>query len=58
MRIGSWNVRTLLSPGKMEEVANELKKYEVRSLQEVRWGGERVVDREEYAIWRSREAGK
>ena len=52
MRIGSWNVRTLLAPGKMEEVANELKKYKVDvvCLKEVRRGGERVIDRGEYAI--------
>ena len=53
MRIGSWNVRTLLALGKMEEVANELKNYEVdvACLQEVRWGQRRICN----MVWRSRE---
>jgi len=37
--IVTWNVRSMLQAGKMEEIADELKKYNIQitALQEVRW---------------------
>jgi exonuclease III len=36
--IATWNVRSMLEAGKMEEIADELKKYNIHitALQEVR----------------------
>jgi len=37
--IATWNVQFMLQAGKMEEIADELKKYNIQitALQEVRW---------------------
>lgn len=53
VRIGTWNVNTLLRPGKVQEVAIELKRYKVdiAGLQEIRWSGEGKIDKGEYEIW-------
>jgi transcriptional regulator NrdR family protein len=39
--VGTWNVMTLLKPGKLQELAEEIAKIqiEIRALQEVRWPG-------------------
>ena len=39
MKVGSWNVRTMLQAGKMAEIADELLKYDldITALQEIRW---------------------
>jgi exonuclease III len=41
MKVGSWNVRTMLQAGKMAEIADELLKYDldITALQEIRWKG-------------------
>ena len=38
--IGTWSVRTLLQPGKMQELAEQLSEtqLEILAIQEVRWG--------------------
>jgi hypothetical protein len=37
--LGTWNVMTLLKPGKMQELAEEIEKtqIEILALQETRW---------------------
>ena len=37
--LGTWNVRTMLEAGKMQEIASELNKYrmDLVALQEIRW---------------------
>jgi len=38
MKVGSWNVRTMLQAGKMAEIADELLKYDldITALQQTR----------------------
>ena len=52
-RFGSWNVKTLLKMGRMEEVAREMLRYRigVLALQEIRWGGEGRIDKERYTFF-------
>ena len=39
IRVGTWNVRTMLQTGKMKEIAEETLKYNVNitAIQEVQW---------------------
>jgi len=41
IKVGRWNVRTILQAGKMAEIADELLKYDfdITALQEIRWKG-------------------
>lgn len=65
MNLASWNVRTLLQPGKMAEVAQECDKYnmDVVALQEVRWPRSGQIDKRKYSLcysgteWRSGRMG-
>jgi exonuclease III len=43
--IGTWNVKTLLKPGKMQELAEELAKtqLEIAAIQETRWSRTRLI---------------
>ena len=58
IRIGTWNVRTLLKAGKMEEAARELQKYdiEILILQESRWSEEGSIENEHYIFYYSGKA--
>jgi len=40
-KIGTWNIRSLLQPGIMEEVAEEIIKYvvDIAAVQKIRWRG-------------------
>ncbi|KAK4875945.1 hypothetical protein RN001_012367 [Aquatica leii] len=37
----TWNIRTLLETGKIEEISREMERYKISilALQEIRWGG-------------------
>ncbi|KAG8222685.1 hypothetical protein J437_LFUL015882, partial [Ladona fulva] len=52
LRIATWNVRTMLKPGRMKEMADEMQKYriDVMGLQEIRWRGQRRIDKKEYTL--------
>ena len=41
IRLGTWNVQTLLKPGRQIELLDTLARYKVdiTALQEIRWGG-------------------
>jgi exonuclease III len=53
--IGSWNIKTLLKPGKMQELAEELAKtrLEIVVLQEIRWSGKGVIKKEDFSLYYS-----
>jgi hypothetical protein len=45
--IGTWNVKTLLKPGKVQELAEELAKtqIEIVAIQEMGWLGTELIKR-------------
>jgi Reverse transcriptase (RNA-dependent DNA polymerase)/Endonuclease/Exonuclease/phosphatase family len=51
-KFGTWNIRTLLEVGRMEEVGMEMERYKIGilALQEVRWSGEGRIDKEKYSM--------
>jgi len=50
--IATWNVRSMLQAGKMEETADELKKYSIQitALQEVRWTHDCWIKKKNYIL--------
>ena len=50
--IGTWNVMTLLKPGKMQELMDEIVKtqIEILALQEVRWPGKGQINKKRLLI--------
>jgi len=52
MKVGSWNVRTMLQAGKMAEVADKLLKYDldITALQEIRWKGYGRIKKPRYTL--------
>ena len=55
LHIGTWNVRTLLQPGKMQELAAELEKttLEIVAIQETRWSKNGIINKKVYALFYS-----
>jgi exonuclease III len=53
--IGTWNVKTLLKPGKMQELSEELYKTQLKSvaLQEIRWAGSGVISKKDFQLFYS-----
>ena len=51
-KIGTWNVKSMLKPGKMEEVAREMLRYkiDILALQEIRWKAEGRIDKNNYTF--------
>ena len=50
--IATWNVQSMLQAGKMEEIAYELKKYNIQitALQEVRWPHDCWIKKKNYTL--------
>ena len=50
--IATWNVRSTLQTGKMEEITDELKKYNIQitALQEVRWTHDGWIKNRNYTL--------
>jgi exonuclease III len=54
--IRTWNIKTLLKPGKLQELAEEIKKtqIEILALQEVRLPGKGQIIKKDYSFYFSR----
>jgi exonuclease III len=52
IRLGTWNVRTMLAPEKMSETAREMRRYkiEILAIQETRWSGKGKIDKTNYTL--------
>ena len=55
LHMGTWNVKTLLKPGKMQELAEELAKtqLEILAIQETRWPGTGYIKKKVFSIYYS-----
>ncbi|XP_050497677.1 craniofacial development protein 2-like [Diabrotica virgifera virgifera] len=55
--MGSWNIRTMLASGKMQEIALEMKKYqlEILAVQEIRWKKEGKIEKKNFSMYYSGE---
>ena len=51
--ISTWNVRTLLQPGKMQELAEQISKtqIEILAIQEIRWSGTGLIKKQNYSYY-------
>ncbi|PNF35986.1 hypothetical protein B7P43_G02286 [Cryptotermes secundus] len=51
--VATWNVRTLLAPGKLQEIADELSKYRIdfSALQEIRWQDVGKINKKDYTFY-------
>ena len=52
---GTWNIMTMLKACKMNEIANEMLKTQLQiiALQELRWKGERQINKTKYTLYYS-----
>jgi len=50
--IGTWNVSTLLQPGKMQELEEQISEtqLEILAIQEIRWGGTGLIKKQNYSL--------
>jgi len=50
--VATWNAQSMLQAGKMEETADELKKYTIQrtALQEVRWPQDGWIKKKNYTL--------
>jgi len=51
--IGTWNIRTLLQRGKMQELAEQISEtqLEILAIQEIRWGGTGLIKKQNYSLY-------
>jgi exonuclease III len=56
--IATWNIRTMFNPGKMQEISNEIIKYNmhITALQEIRWAGQGKIIKKDFTLFYSRSA--
>ena len=55
INLGSWNVKTLLIPGKMQELAEQITKIkmDIVAVQEIRWKGNGIINKKDYTFYYS-----
>lgn len=55
LTFGTWNIRTMMQAGKMEEIALELSKlkFDIVVLQELRWKGEGIIQKKDFILYYS-----
>jgi exonuclease III len=55
MNIGTWMVLTLLKPGKMQELAENIKRItiDVVAIQEIRWSGIGLIQKKDFSFYYS-----
>jgi exonuclease III len=55
MNTGTWNVLTLLKPGKMQELAEQIKriKLDVVAIHEIRWSGTGLIQKKDFSFYYS-----
>lgn len=53
IKLGSWNVKTMLKAGKMKEIFREMQKYDITilALQEIRWEGTGIIEKSSYTLY-------
>ena len=53
--MGTWNVYTMVQAGKLQEVANEVFKYNVNitTVQQLRWKGSGIIKKEKFTFYYS-----
>ena len=53
--LATWNVRTMLKPGRMKEIMEEIgkAKVDVVTLQEIRWQGQGRIDKKDFTLFYS-----
>jgi len=53
--MGTWNIKTLLKPGKMQKLAEELAKtqLEIVAIQETRWPRTGHIKKKDFSIYYS-----
>jgi exonuclease III len=60
LHIGTLNVLTLREPGKMQELAEQVKetRIEILAVQETRWLATGIINKKDYTMYYSRTRGK
>jgi endonuclease/exonuclease/phosphatase family metal-dependent hydrolase len=55
IKIGTWNVNTMLKTGKMQEIADQIvgSQLQIVALQEVRWKGYGLLRKDKYSVYYS-----